>query len=89
MDKNIAYTASKGGVRLLSKSAALHCARERYGIRVNSIHPGFIETPMVTVDINRTDDPDAERGAITGRHPIGRLGRPARYRILGAVPPKR
>ena len=31
---------------------------------------------MVTVDINRADDPDAERGAITGRHPIGRLGRP-------------
>ena len=73
---NIAYTASKGGVRLLSKSAAMYCARARYGIRVNSIHPGFIETPMVTVDIARADDPAAERAAITARHPIGRLGRP-------------
>ena len=73
---NIAYTASKGGVRLLSKSAAMHCGKEGYGIRVNSIHPGFIETPMVTVDIDRAEDPEAERGAITARHPIGRLGRP-------------
>jgi len=34
-----AYVASKGGVRLLSKSAALHCAKSGYAIRVNSIHP--------------------------------------------------
>ena len=74
--ENIAYTASKGGVRLLSKSAAMYCAREGYAIRVNSIHPGFIETPMLTVDIERAADPEAERGAITARHPIGRLGRP-------------
>ena len=74
--ENIAYTASKGGVRLLSKSAALHCAREHYGIRVNSIHPGFIDTPMVAVDIDRAGDPGAERKAITDRHPIGRLGKP-------------
>ena len=74
--QNIAYTAAKGGVRLLSKSAAMHCGKEGYGIRVNSIHPGFIETPMVTVDIDRADDPEVERNAITARHPIGRLGRP-------------
>ena len=43
---------------------------------MNSIHPGFIETPMVTVDIDRADDPEVERNAITARHPIGRLGRP-------------
>ena len=74
--RNIAYTASKGGVRLLSKSAAMYCAREGYAIRVNSIHPGFIDTPMVTVDLARAGDPEAERRAITARHPIGRLGRP-------------
>ncbi len=44
--ETISYTASKGGVRLLSKSAALHCARQGYAIRVNSIHPGFIDTPI-------------------------------------------
>ena len=39
-----AYHASKGSVRLLTKSAAIQCARNN--IRVNSIHPGFVETPM-------------------------------------------
>ena len=66
----ISYTASKGGVRLLSKSAALHCAREGYAIRVNSIHPGFIDTPMGIMNSV------AERKAIIDRHPIGRLGKP-------------
>lgn len=42
-----AYNASKGGVRIFTKSAALHCAQQGYAIRVNSIHPGFIRTPMV------------------------------------------
>ncbi|MBC8186606.1 MAG: SDR family oxidoreductase [Proteobacteria bacterium] len=42
-----AYNASKGGVRIFTKSAALHCAASGYGIRVNSIHPGFIQTPML------------------------------------------
>jgi NAD(P)-dependent dehydrogenase (short-subunit alcohol dehydrogenase family) len=42
-----AYNASKGGVRIFTKSAALHCAASGYGIRVNSIHPGFIRTPML------------------------------------------
>jgi 3(or 17)beta-hydroxysteroid dehydrogenase len=40
-----AYNASKGGVRLYSKSVALSCAKERIKVRVNSIHPGFIRTP--------------------------------------------
>ena len=42
-----AYNYSKGGVRIFTKSAALHCAREGYPIRVNSVHPGFILTAMV------------------------------------------
>jgi 3(or 17)beta-hydroxysteroid dehydrogenase len=42
-----AYCASKGAVRLLSKSVALHCARAGYDIRCNSVHPSFIDTPMV------------------------------------------
>lgn len=42
-----AYNYSKGGVRIFTKSAALHCAREAYPIRVNSVHPGFIRTAMV------------------------------------------
>lgn len=42
-----AYNASKGAVRLLTKSAALHCADRNYKIRVNSIHPGFTLTALV------------------------------------------
>jgi NAD(P)-dependent dehydrogenase (short-subunit alcohol dehydrogenase family) len=42
-----AYNYSKGGVRIFTKSAALHCSAQGYPIRVNSVHPGFILTAMV------------------------------------------
>ena len=41
-----AYAMTKGGVRLLSKSVAIECAREGNGVRVNSVHPGIIDTPI-------------------------------------------
>lgn len=41
-----AYNATKGGVRLFTKGVALECARERWSIRVNSVHPGIIDTPI-------------------------------------------
>ena len=44
--RSAAYNASKGGVRLFTKSAALYCAEKKYNIRVNSVHPGFTKTPM-------------------------------------------
>ena len=72
----ISYTASKGGVRLLTKSAALHCAREGYGIRVNSIHPGFIDTPMGMMAMYSDVDHSAAISEIVDRHPVKRLGRP-------------
>jgi 3(or 17)beta-hydroxysteroid dehydrogenase len=68
-----AYNASKGGVRLLTKSAALHCAKTGTGIRVNSIHPGFIWTPMVE---NAGGDAEARRMALIALHPVGHLGDP-------------
>jgi NAD(P)-dependent dehydrogenase (short-subunit alcohol dehydrogenase family) len=40
------YCATKGAVRLFTKAAALECAAARDGVRVNSIHPGIIETPI-------------------------------------------
>ncbi|MDE0003451.1 MAG: glucose 1-dehydrogenase [Rhodospirillaceae bacterium] len=70
------YSASKGGVRLLSKSAALHCAREGYAIRVNTIHPGFINTRLATRYFKNIANADAEYAAFIGRHPIGRFGEP-------------
>lgn len=42
-----AYSASKGAIRSLTKSIAVHCQNNNYGIRCNSIHPGVIDTPMV------------------------------------------
>ena len=42
-----AYAASKGAVRSMTKSAAVHCQQCGYKIRVNSLHPGGIDTPMV------------------------------------------
>ncbi|MDO9526056.1 MAG: SDR family NAD(P)-dependent oxidoreductase, partial [Gemmobacter sp.] len=42
-----AYNASKGGVRLYTKSVALSCAEARLNVRCNSIHPGFIDTPLL------------------------------------------
>lgn len=64
-----AYHAAKGAIRTLTKNAALHWATE--GIRVNSIHPGFIDTPIL----------DQARGtpfedAMIAMTPMARLGRP-------------
>jgi len=72
-----AYNASKGGVRLLTKSAALYCAREKTRIRVNSIHPGYIWTPMVEHAVNASPDPAAARRHFEELHPVGHLGEPA------------
>ena len=69
-----AYNASKGGVRLLSKSVALHGARLKPQVRCNSIHPAFLEGPMVDEMMRQTNFPDAARARITRDIPLGRLG---------------
>jgi 3(or 17)beta-hydroxysteroid dehydrogenase len=68
------YCASKGAVRLLTKSIALHCAQAGYGIRCNSVHPSFIDTPMVE-GLARGLGGDAQARNKLGRAaPLGRLG---------------
>lgn len=67
-----AYNVSKGGVRIFTKSAALHCARERYGIRINSVHPGYIWTPLVEALIVK-EGSDRHKHLVS-LHPIGHLG---------------
>jgi cyclopentanol dehydrogenase len=64
------YQASKGAVRLLTKATAIQYAKE--GIRVNSVHPGPIETPMTEA---RRADPEV-RELTVGRIPLGRYGVP-------------
>ncbi|MBE7619554.1 glucose 1-dehydrogenase [Gluconacetobacter entanii] len=71
-----AYNASKGGVRLFTKSAALHCAKSGYNIRVNSVHPGYIWTPMVQGLTHDTPDQEAARQKLIALHPLGHLGEP-------------
>ncbi|MFD0849738.1 SDR family NAD(P)-dependent oxidoreductase [Sphingosinicella xenopeptidilytica] len=71
-----AYNASKAGVWLLTKSVAIHCGAKRYNIRVNSIHPGFIETPMLWNFLDNSGDPEGMRKAAVDLHPIGNLGTP-------------
>lgn len=71
----IAYHASKGALRIMTKSAALRYATE--GIRVNSVHPGFIETPMVAPILEPVDGkPSPFLGFILENTPMRRLGRP-------------
>jgi 3(or 17)beta-hydroxysteroid dehydrogenase len=73
----VAYNASKGGVRLLSKSVALHGARLNPQVRCNSVHPAFLEGPMMDAILQDTNFPDAARARITREIPLGRLGTPA------------
>ncbi len=74
--RQAAYCASKGGVRLLTKASAVECAEAGLGIRVNSIHPGIIDTPMARQILGSVDA--ARRPEIEARwkqlHPMGRLG---------------
>ena len=73
-----AYNASKGGVRIFTKSAALHCAAQNYNIRVNSVHPGFMRTPMVDNALTTMpkDEVDALLTRMANEIPLGEMGDP-------------
>jgi 3(or 17)beta-hydroxysteroid dehydrogenase len=74
--RNGAYVASKGAERLYTKSAALACAREGSGVRVNSVHPGYIETTLVEESFAQNEDPAELRRRTEALHPLGHLGEP-------------
>ncbi|MCI2031723.1 glucose 1-dehydrogenase [Limosilactobacillus sp.] len=61
------YNAAKGGVRLLTKSAALDATTNKYNVRVNSVHPGYIDTDIIP------EDQKAMYGKLT---PMGHIGKP-------------
>jgi NAD(P)-dependent dehydrogenase (short-subunit alcohol dehydrogenase family) len=69
-----AYAAAKGATIMLTKCMALDGARD--AIRVNSVSPGFIETPMLSRFIAGQPDPQAAREALANRAPLGGLGTP-------------
>lgn len=68
------YHASKGAVRLMSKTDALIYAPDK--IRVNSIHPGFIYTPMVEHFLDDSGAAVEARQAVDALHPLGHIGEP-------------
>jgi NAD(P)-dependent dehydrogenase (short-subunit alcohol dehydrogenase family) len=72
-----AYCASKAAVALMTRAAALSCGEKRYPIRVNSVHPGYIMSPMAHEDA-RQDGLSVEEYLrdFIAKHPIGRLGEP-------------
>lgn len=72
--ENAAYTATKGGVIQLTKSMAIDHAQD--GIRVNSVAPGPVRTPLFDRFIESVEDPDAELRATLEATVLKRLGRP-------------
>ncbi|SMH30869.1 SDR family NAD(P)-dependent oxidoreductase [Mesorhizobium australicum] len=70
------YNASKGGVRLMTKSVALSCAQKGVAVRVNSVCPGFTDTPMVQRSFARSSDPDDLRRKYDALQPVGHMGVP-------------
>jgi 3(or 17)beta-hydroxysteroid dehydrogenase len=72
-----AYSASKGGVSLLTKSVALHGARLKPPVRCNAVCPAFVEGPMVDAIAHGTRNPEAVRQKLAIDIPLGRLGQAA------------
>lgn len=73
-----AYNASKGSVRALTKSIALYCARQGFPIRVNSIHPGYVATPLVSNALAELDASAADEftASVMAKIPMGRMAEP-------------
>ena len=81
-----AYCASKGGVRTLTKAVAVHCAEKRYGIRCNSIHPGYIWTPQTENYLRDLGTLEAGEGQGAGPPPDRLPRRAQRHRLHGPLP---
>lgn len=70
-----AYNSAKAGVRHLSKSVALHCARAGNNVRCNSVHPVFIDTPILD-GMAKDGDRQAALQKLSRQIPLGRVGQP-------------
>lgn len=70
-----AYNSAKAAVRHLSKSVALYCARKRYGIRSNSVHPVFMATPILDPLVARFGKDEAY-AKLARQVPLGTIGEP-------------
>ncbi|HBJ91489.1 SDR family oxidoreductase [Ponticaulis sp.] len=71
----VAYNTAKAGAWMISKSVALHCAKKKNGIRCNSVHPTFIDTPI----LDRTKEmfgADEALAKLARQVPLGKVGDP-------------
>ena len=86
-----AYNASKGAVRMFTKGIAIEFAQKQMPIRANSLHPGFVVTPLLHAGFKRwVDKGFAEKtddliDAVSGQTPLGRLADPAELAAWTAV----
>ena len=83
MNEVSAYNATKGAVRLFTKGIAIEFAQKQMPIRANSLHPGFVETPLLKAGFQRWVDqgfaekPDDLVAGVVAKTPIGRLAQPS------------
>ncbi len=76
LDQSAAYCAAKGGVKLLTKAAAVEFAQLKNKVRINSVHPGVIRTPGVEATIRKYGGSDAIKAKFEAMSPLGELGEP-------------
>ena len=78
-----AYNSSKAGVRLLSKSVALYCAKKGYDVRCNSVHPAFVDTPILD-PLKQAFGEEKAVQKLARQIPINKIGEPedVAYAIL-------
>lgn len=72
---DVAYSTTKGAMRLLAKSVALHCGKSGYRIRCNTIHPGIVDTPLIRGVVANAADPVAAQKLFDSIAPLGRLAK--------------
>jgi NAD(P)-dependent dehydrogenase (short-subunit alcohol dehydrogenase family) len=67
-DRAFSYCGSKGSVTLMTKAVGIHLAQRKTGIRCNSVHPGYVESPMTDAWLN-----EEYYKSISALHPAGRF----------------
>jgi NAD(P)-dependent dehydrogenase (short-subunit alcohol dehydrogenase family) len=74
-----AYCASKGAVRMLTKSSAVYCGMAGYPIRINTVCPGFVETPLLAAAVSKLPPQATEalQQKVMARTPMQRIAQPA------------
>lgn len=84
LPEDLVYCTTKSAVRILTKSVAIWCARNKLQIRCNSIHPGAIKTAIMDELIASVPDPAALLEAVNNMSPFGRMGTPEEVAALVA-----